>query len=105
MLRDVERTQITSINLYFTVSNEIHNDVTPFLSLSLSQGNSTRSLLCPSGYFCPSGTGYPLPCPVGSLSIARGLRGVEECPPCPPGLFCDKAALAEPSGALPCNAG
>ncbi|XP_036928145.1 uncharacterized protein LOC119004899 isoform X4 [Acanthopagrus latus] len=69
------------------------------------QGNSTRGLLCPSGHYCPSGTGYPLPCPTGSLSISWGLKGADECPPCPPGLFCDRPAIAELSDALPCHAG
>ncbi|XP_070825764.1 sushi, von Willebrand factor type A, EGF and pentraxin domain-containing protein 1-like [Chaetodon trifascialis] len=69
------------------------------------QGNSTRSLLCPSGHYCPSGAGYPLPCPIGSLSISRGLKRDDECPPCPPGMFCDRPAIAELSDALPCHAG
>ncbi|XP_074536526.1 uncharacterized protein LOC141798463 [Halichoeres trimaculatus] len=69
------------------------------------QGNSTRSHLCPSGHFCPPGTGYPLPCPTGSLSISRGLKKEDDCPPCPPGLFCDMPAMKEPSDALPCHAG
>uniref|UniRef100_A0A3Q3IVN5 Uncharacterized protein n=1 Tax=Monopterus albus TaxID=43700 RepID=A0A3Q3IVN5_MONAL len=68
------------------------------------QGKSARSQLCPSGHYCPSGTGYPLPCPTGSLSISPGLKGVEECPPCPSGLFCDRPALTELSNALPCHA-
>ncbi|GLD57311.1 zonadhesin-like isoform X1 [Lates japonicus] len=69
------------------------------------QGNSTGSHLCPSGHYCPSGTGYPPPCPTGSLSISQGLKGVDECPLCPPGLFCDKPAIAKLSDALPCHAG
>ncbi|XP_034557340.1 zonadhesin [Notolabrus celidotus] len=69
------------------------------------QGNSTRSRLCPSGHFCPPGTGYPLPCPTGSLSIFRGLKGEDDCPPCPAGLFCDRPAMKALSSALPCHAG
>ncbi|XP_068174065.1 zonadhesin-like [Antennarius striatus] len=69
------------------------------------EGNSTRSHLCPSGHYCPSGTGYPLPCPEGSLSSSRGLKGADECSPCPPGWFCDRPALAELSNALLCHAG
>ncbi|XP_033971267.1 zonadhesin-like [Trematomus bernacchii] len=69
------------------------------------QGNSTRTYICPSGHYCPSGTGFPLPCPIGSLSIFRGLKAVDGCPPCPPGLFCDRPAIAELSNARPCSAG
>ncbi|XP_035765653.1 zonadhesin [Neolamprologus brichardi] len=69
------------------------------------QGNSSGSHLCPPGLYCPAGTGYPLPCPVGSFSIAQGLKGVDECTLCPPGLFCDSPAIAELSQALPCQAG
>ncbi|KAM4567238.1 uncharacterized protein PAE49_010636 isoform 2-T2 [Odontesthes bonariensis] len=69
------------------------------------QGTLTRSHLCPSGHYCPAGTGYPLPCPVGSLSMLQGLKDPEECPPCPLGLFCNSPAMAELSDALPCQAG
>ncbi|KAK2847209.1 hypothetical protein Q5P01_010208 [Channa striata] len=69
------------------------------------QGNSTGSRICPSGYYCPPGTGNPLPCPAGSLSVSRGLRGVDECPPCPSGLFCERPAISELSDARPCHAG
>ncbi|XP_036070832.1 sushi, von Willebrand factor type A, EGF and pentraxin domain-containing protein 1-like [Oryzias melastigma] len=69
------------------------------------QGNSTINHLCPPGHYCPSGTGYPLPCPPGSLSMSQGLKTIEECPPCPPGLFCGSAAIANLSDALPCQAG
>lgn len=70
-----------------------------------SQGNSTRSHLCPPGHFCPPGTGHPLPCPAGSLSTSQGLKGEEECPLCPPGVFCDRPGIAEFSDALTCHAG
>lgn len=69
------------------------------------QSDSTRTRLCPSGHYCPSGVGYPLPCPVGTLSLHGGLGRVEECPPCPPGRYCDRPALAKLSDAPPCEAG
>lgn len=81
--------------------------VTIFFSIRtfITQGNWTRSRLCPSGHYCPAGTGQPLPCPAGSLSTSQGRKGDEDCPPCPPGAYCDRPALAELSDALPCHAG
>ncbi|KAJ7990480.1 hypothetical protein DPEC_G00300750 [Dallia pectoralis] len=58
------------------------------------QGNSTSTNLCPRGYYCPAGTGYPLPCPPGTLSTSPGLRGLEECQSCPSGHFCDRPGLS-----------
>nr|XP_057935999.1 SCO-spondin isoform X4 [Doryrhamphus excisus] len=69
------------------------------------QSNSTKSHLCPSGHYCPAGTKNPIPCPAGSLSISRGLKRVEDCPPCRPGRFCDKPGSTELSDAIPCHAG
>lgn len=44
---------------------------------------------CPSGYFCPNGTGHNWqPCPAGTYSPTAGLRSVEECTPCSAGHFC-----------------
>ncbi|XP_038155551.1 uncharacterized protein LOC119792815 [Cyprinodon tularosa] len=72
---------------------------------STDEGISTNSRICPSGHYCPSGTGHPLPCPIGSLAISKGLKAVKECPPCPPGLYCDRPAISDLSIVLPCHAG
>ncbi|XP_072312986.1 uncharacterized protein [Eucyclogobius newberryi] len=69
------------------------------------QANSTENHICPAGHFCPSGTGHPHPCPAGSLSMSLGVTAVDGCHPCPPGLFCNRPALADIMDALPCHAG
>uniref|UniRef100_A0A286XEQ6 Uncharacterized protein n=1 Tax=Cavia porcellus TaxID=10141 RepID=A0A286XEQ6_CAVPO len=53
---------------------------------------------CPAGYFCPVGTGMPLPCPVGTFSDRMLLSMASECLPCPPGHFCAASGLTSPSG-------
>ncbi|KAL0973027.1 hypothetical protein UPYG_G00197910 [Umbra pygmaea] len=69
------------------------------------EGNSTSNNICPSGYYCPAGTGYPLPCPPGTLSSSPGLRAIDECQPCPAGHFCDRPAMALSTDAAPCLSG
>ncbi|KAI4904543.1 hypothetical protein NFI96_029611 [Prochilodus magdalenae] len=66
-----------------------------------SAGNN----MCPPGHYCPVGTGYPLPCPPGTLSSSPGLSMMEQCQPCPPGHFCEQPALAHPNYAFLCDAG
>lgn len=67
--------------------------------------NSAGNNMCPPGYFCPAGTGYPLPCPLGTFSSSPGLNMVEKCQSCPPGYFCNQPAMANASDALLCDAG
>ncbi|OPJ68136.1 hypothetical protein AV530_013665 [Patagioenas fasciata monilis] len=61
--------------------------------------------ICPAGHFCPSGTGYPVPCPPGTLSTLVGLQAEEQCQPCPAGRYCSGAGLADLAQTSPCNAG
>ncbi|XP_041849947.1 neurogenic locus notch homolog protein 4-like [Melanotaenia boesemani] len=53
---------------------------------------------CPIGYYCPLGTPLPLPCPLGTIKSSLGGATTEACQPCPPGHFCHKRGIAEPSG-------
>ncbi|XP_049323141.1 zonadhesin isoform X1 [Astyanax mexicanus] len=69
------------------------------------QMESAGNNMCPPGHYCPVGTGYPLPCPPGTLSSSPGLSAVEQCQPCPPGHFCEQPAMSSPSDALLCDAG
>ncbi|KAM7082943.1 uncharacterized protein J5F26_014046 [Ciconia maguari] len=61
--------------------------------------------ICPVGHFCPSGTGYPLPCPPGSFSTIVGLEAEEQCQPCPAGRYCSGAGLSDLAQTSLCNAG
>lgn len=61
--------------------------------------------VCPAGYICPPGTMYPQqhPCPVGTWSSIVGAQNLSSCWPCPPGLYCNRTGLSQPSGT--CNIG
>ncbi|KAK2153854.1 hypothetical protein LSH36_283g03032, partial [Paralvinella palmiformis] len=63
-------------------------------------------LLCPEGFFCPTGsfepqtcppgfyctysqpTGYSNPCPLGTYSDTSGLNNGSQCLDCPAGSYC-----------------
>ncbi|XP_028816920.1 signal peptide, CUB and EGF-like domain-containing protein 1 [Denticeps clupeoides] len=40
---------------------------------------------CPTGYYCPPGSAFPLECPDGTFS---NTTGAAECTDCPPGMIC-----------------
>ncbi|KAF1468207.1 hypothetical protein FQV17_0016064, partial [Megadyptes antipodes antipodes] len=44
---------------------------------------------CPSGFYCPAGTGLELPCEPGTFSP---VPGASVCLPCPAGMACSSAA-------------
>ncbi len=67
--------------------------------------NYTGNDVCPVGYYCPNGTAYPLPCPIGTFSIVDGLGKVEECQPCPEGYYCNVTAFTDPTNAPECDPG
>ena len=43
---------------------------------------------CAAGYYCPTATPAPVPCPVGYYSNIAGLASMVECTPCDPGYYC-----------------
>ena len=60
---------------------------------------STNVQLCPSGYFCPEGTGADWQsCPIGTYSSQYGLSSASECTLCDGGMYCDSPHLTEPTG-------
>ena len=63
--------------------------------------NSTESdLSCPAGYYCPEGTQFftQYPCPKGYYNDRTERKSLEDCKPCPPGMYCDSIGLNSPSG-------
>ena len=83
---------------------------------------------CPTAFYCPHGTTYPIPCPPGTMSpynlsssellnsslcfeiadsitdfIVMGLGSVDECRPCLGGRYCQLPNQTAPTGI--CNSG
>lgn len=56
--------------------------------------------VCPSGHYCPEGTGTPEPCPAGTYLPDSGRRSQLDCLPCPGGKFCAREGLANYTGTL-----
>ena len=65
--------------------------------------DETTGWICPSGQYCPSGSGSGLDCPSGTFNNQTGLVAVEQCQECTPGYYCASPGLSMPSG--PCYAG
>ncbi|CAH1797049.1 unnamed protein product [Owenia fusiformis] len=65
----------------------------------------TGNDVCPTGYFCPNGTGYPLPCPTGTYSEVEELAAEAECQPCLGGRYCNVTAYTTPNDAPLCSPG
>ncbi|RYY36430.1 hypothetical protein EON62_01765, partial [archaeon] len=53
---------------------------------------------CPAGYYCTAGVSVPQPCAIGSYSNVTGVRRVEDCAPCSPGMYCPSMGLTQPAG-------
>ena len=52
---------------------------------------------CPTGYYCPIGTGVPKACPAGTFSDTRRNRKVEDCRNCTAGEYCAGTGLSAPT--------
>ncbi|CAM9824345.1 unnamed protein product [Bubo scandiacus] len=55
--------------------------------------DGTHGYRCPSGFYCPAGTGLEVPCEPGTFSPAPGASA---CLPCPAGMVCSNATTVEP---------
>ncbi len=59
---------------------------------------TSNPLTCPAGSYCLTGTSNPAPCVVGTFSNTTGVRRVDDCSPCSPGMYCASAGLTAPTG-------
>ncbi|EDV28435.1 uncharacterized protein TRIADDRAFT_51343 [Trichoplax adhaerens] len=59
--------------------------------------------ICPTGGYCITGTGSPLPCPPGTFSNVSGAVDQSGCTACTPGYYCSQTSRPEPTG--PCDGG
>ncbi|KYO38996.1 hypothetical protein Y1Q_0022586 [Alligator mississippiensis] len=55
--------------------------------------NGLHGYRCPSGFYCPTGTGLEIPCEPGMFSP---MPGASVCLPCPAGVTCRHAATVKP---------
>lgn len=45
--------------------------------------------ICPSGHYCPVGTGTPYSCPEGTFSSTEGNNHITDCLNCTAGYYCE----------------
>ena len=61
--------------------------------------------ICPTGHYCPRGSGFKIPCPPGSYNDDTGMKDLK-CKPCPEGFYCPDPGLAiYPDDSLKCAPG
>lgn len=60
--------------------------------------NDSINKRCPKGSYCINGTTHAELCPEGTMRRSTGGTKLEDCAPCEPGKYCDKAGMSEPSG-------
>jgi len=59
--------------------------------------------ICPSGHYCPTGTGVPVPCMAGTWSSSYGNNAPADCVNCTGGQYCQGDGNVVPDG--DCTAG
>eukprot|EP01135_Chromosphaera_perkinsii_P005913 Nk52_evm8s371 gene=Nk52_evmTU8s371 len=60
--------------------------------------DGTMGNICPTGYYCPTGSSVPIACPAGKYQPATGKTQSSDCLDCLPGRYCATTGLANPTG-------
>ncbi|RLN86843.1 hypothetical protein BBJ28_00010856, partial [Nothophytophthora sp. Chile5] len=104
-LRSTSRTQVPCPARYYInrTMGESEEDCALCVSGAYCPLGTAYPITCPTGYYCRTGISSPEPCPIGTYSNSTGLRQVDDCLLCPPGMYCDATALTVPRG--PCDPG
>lgn len=50
---------------------------------------------CPKGFYCPTGSENPTPCPTGTYGNSWRVTRVEDCLPCGGGTYCPDLNMTE----------
>ena len=67
-------------------------------SCSFNNPNFPSAGSCPKGYFCPHGTDEPKPCLIGTFNNKTHAKSINDCQPCPEGMYCNIIGASEPTG-------
>lgn len=104
-LRSTSRAQVPCPARYYLnrTGGRYEDDCALCVSGSYCPKGSAYPVQCPPGSYCRTGVGVPEPCPIGTYANASGLRQVEDCVMCAPGMYCDATGLTLPRG--PCDPG
>ncbi|KAG2866757.1 hypothetical protein PC113_g2544 [Phytophthora cactorum] len=99
-LRSTSRTQVPCPARYYLnrTMGQSEDDCALCVSGSYCPIGTAYPVTCPAGYYCRTGIASPEPCPIGTYANATGLRTVDDCLQCPPGMYCDSTALTVPRG-------
>ncbi|KAF4141759.1 hypothetical protein GN958_ATG09004 [Phytophthora infestans] len=99
-LRSTSRTQVPCPARYYLnrTMGQSEDDCALCVSGSYCPIGTAYPVTCPAGFYCRTGIASPEPCPIGTYANATGLRSVEDCLQCPPGMYCDSTALTVPRG-------
>ncbi|TYZ59327.1 hypothetical protein PybrP1_004972 [[Pythium] brassicae (nom. inval.)] len=99
-LRSTSRTQVPCPARYYLnrTGGRSEDDCALCSSGSYCPKGSAYPVQCPPGSYCRTGIAAPEPCPIGTYANSSGLRQVEDCVMCAPGMYCDSTGLTLPRG-------
>uniref|UniRef100_H3HB02 TNFR-Cys domain-containing protein n=1 Tax=Phytophthora ramorum TaxID=164328 RepID=H3HB02_PHYRM len=99
-LRSTSQTQVPCPARYYLnrTMGQSEEDCALCVSGSYCPIGTAYPITCSAGYYCRTGISSPEPCPIGTYANATGLRTVDDCLPCTPGMYCDSTALTIPRG-------
>lgn len=104
-IRSTSKTQVPCPARYYLnrTAGRSEEDCAVCVTGSYCPKGSAYPIPCPPGSYCRTGVAVPESCPIGTYANSSGLRQVEDCLMCSPGMYCDSTGLTVPRG--PCDPG